>query len=52
MTTNIDGLAQFEDWYSSLPSESVDSLLSLFDATFDNAVVEHQAYLTFPPVVR
>jgi hypothetical protein len=51
MTTPTDGLDQFNDWYDALPTQKVDSLLSLFDVTFDAIVAEHKAYSTFPPLV-
>lgn len=51
MTIPVDGLEQFNDWYDALPNDIIDSLTSLFDATFDAAVATHQAHSTFPPLV-
>jgi ABC-type cobalt transport system substrate-binding protein len=47
----IDGLQQYNDWFSTLPITEVESMLSPLNDIIDAAIIIHQASSTFLPLV-
>lgn len=48
MTTEIDGLQQFSEWYSTLSPTTIDQLLAPVEALIDAALAELHSLSTFP----